>query len=181
MLIEDVNQAEMSSEAPSGAPSDFEADRPQSDVDSQTGAAESDAGLVEQGGEPAVADARIAELEQAVSEKDSEITALKQSVAELDEQVATASSSLAEAVLSYKGMIIASNPDVMGELISGDTTESIDDSLEKAKSLIGKVRQGLEAEISLARVPAGAPERRPPDLSALSPREKIQSAIGGRR
>ena len=69
----------------------------------------------------------------------------------------------------------------MEELISGDTIESINESLDKAKGLINRVRQGLETEISLGRVPAGAPERRPPDLSALSPREKIQYAIGGKR
>ena len=46
------------------------------------------------------------------------------------------------------------------------------------KALVTKVKQGLEIEISLARVPAGAPERTLPDLSALSPREKIQYAIG---
>jgi len=37
----------------------------------------------------------------------------------------------------------------------------------------------MEEEVSKARIPAGAPQRVPPDLSALSPREKIQYAIGG--
>jgi hypothetical protein len=69
----------------------------------------------------------------------------------------------------------------MEELISGDTIEAVNESLEKAKNLIGRVRQGIETEISRARVPAGAPERRPPDLSALSPSEKILYGIGGRR
>ena len=89
--------------------------------------------------------------------------------------------SLAEAVASYKAAVVRANPDVMEELLSGDTIESVDESLEKARALIGKVRQGLETEISLARVPAGAPERRTPDLSSLSPREKIQYAIGGKK
>ena len=52
--------------------------------------------------------------------------------------------------------------------------------VEKAKALVSRVKQGVEAEVSLAKVPAGAPERTLPDLSALSPREKIQYAIGGR-
>ena len=67
------------------------------------------------------------------------------------------------------------------ELITGDTVEAINQSLENAGTLISKVRQGLEEEASRVRVPAGAPQRAPLDLSALSPREKIQYAIGGKR
>ena len=67
------------------------------------------------------------------------------------------------------------------DIVAGNknTIESLNESLEKARNLIGRVRQGLETEIALTRVPAGAPERRPPDLSALTPREKIKHAIGG--
>jgi len=131
---------------------------------------------------------RIAELEDLVTQKEEEIakamariSELEQAVAEAEEKLAATSNSLAEAVASYKTMLIQTNPEVLEELISGDTIESINDSLEKAKTLIGRVRQGLEAEISTAKIPAGAPQRTPPDLSALSPREKIQYAIGGNR
>ena len=88
---------------------------------------------------------------------------------------------MAEAVASYKAMVTRSNTDVPEELISGDSIESINESLTNAKNLINKVRQGLEAEITSSKVPAGAPQRTPPDLSALSPREKIQYAIGGKK
>jgi hypothetical protein len=70
---------------------------------------------------------------------------------------------------------------VLEELITGDTIESINESLKKAKTLVSQVRQGLETEIAGAKIPAGAPPRTPPDLSALSPREKIQYAIGGKQ
>jgi hypothetical protein len=93
----------------------------------------------------------------------------------------TISNSLTEAVANYKTTVLQANPEVIEELISGDTIESINESLSKAKTLVSKVRQGVEAEISLAKVPAGAPERTSPDLSALSPREKIQYAIGGKK
>jgi len=75
--------------------------------------------------------------------------------------------------------VVQSNPDVVEELIGGETIESINKSLDKAKVLVSKVRQGIEAEISMMKIPAGAPERTSPDLSAMSPREKIQYAIGG--
>ena len=156
----------------------------------------------EPGGEEMVSQARVTELQTQIAQKEEElaeagnrvtgleqelvgrnedIAALEQSRVELEERLSSVSDSLAEAVASYKAVVIERNPEVMEELISGDTIEAIDESLEKAKNLIGRVRQGLETEISQTKVPAGAPERRAPDVSALSPREKIQYAIGDRR
>ena len=128
----------------------------------------------------------VTELEGLLAQKDEElananahIAQLEQAVAESNEKLQIITSSLAEAVASYKATVIQTNPEVPEELVTGDMVEAINESLKKAKTLISKVRQGLEAEISSAKIPAGAPQRTPPDLSALSPREKIQYAIGG--
>ena len=126
------------------------------------------------------ANARIIELDQIVANVDSEMVTLKQAVAESEEKLTSVNHSLTEAVASYKAMVVEANPQVFEELITGDTIEAINESLEKAKTLISRVRQGLEAEITVGKVPAGAPIRTPPDLSALSPREKINYAIGGK-
>jgi len=130
----------------------------------------------------------ITELEDLVAQKDEEltkanarITELEQAVAGSDEKLTTIKNSLAEAVAGYKAMVVEANPEVLEELITSDTIESINESLKKAKTLVSRVRQGLETEISGAKIPAGAPPRTPPDLSALSPREKIQYAIGGKQ
>ncbi len=130
----------------------------------------------------------ITELEDLVAQKDEEltkantrITELEQAVTESDEKLTTIKNSLTEAVASYKATVVQANPEVLEELITGDTIQSINESLKEAKTLISRVRQGLEVEISGAKIPAGAPQRTPPDLSALSPREKIQYAIGGKR
>jgi len=125
------------------------------------------------GGEE-LAESRVTELEALVAQKDEELTQANSRVSELEQVVA-------KAVASYKAMVTQSNSEVPEELISGDTIDSVNESLMKAKTLIGKVRQGLEAEITSSKVPAGAPLRTPPDLSALSPREKIQYAIGGKK
>jgi len=131
---------------------------------------------------------KITELKGLVAQKDEEltkanarITELEQAVAGSEEKLTTIQNSLTEAVVGYKAMVVQANPEVLEELITGDTIESINGSLNKAKTLISRVRQGLETEISGARIPAGAPQRTPPDLSALSPREKIQYAIGGKK
>ncbi len=125
---------------------------------------------------------RVAELEQTVAGKDSDIAGLQQAKTELEAKLQSLTQSLNEAIASYKTMVVQANPEVE-ELIIGDTIEAVNASLSKAKVLVGKVRQGVEASILRARVPAGAPERTVPDLSTLSPREKIQHAIntGGKR
>jgi len=129
--------------------------------------------------ELARANTHLTELEQAIATKDSEVEGLNQAKAEMEERLSTLDNSLAEAVASYKAALIQANPEILEELISGDTIQAVNDSLSQAEALVSRVRQGLEVEISSARIPAGAPERTSPDLSALSPREKIQQAIGG--
>jgi uncharacterized coiled-coil protein SlyX len=125
--------------------------------------------------------ARIAKLEQAMADKDSQMAAIKQSAAELEPRLAELEDSLAQAVSSYRALVVQANPGLPEELITGDSIEAIDQSVAAAQTLVAKVRKELEAEIAGARIPAGAPLRTPPDLSALSPQEKIQYAIGERR
>ena len=137
--------------------------------------------IAEKDEELAAKDSRISELEQAIADRDNQIAALKQSLAELDQRLTDLDNSLSQAVSSYRALVVKSSPGVPEELITGDSIEAIDRSVEDAQTLIDKVRKELEAEIAGARVPAGAPQRTPLDLSALSPREKIQYAIGERR
>ena len=127
----------------------------------------------------------IAVFEQAVASKDTEIatlTAEKESLrvsikAESQQIVTDLTDSYNLAVAAYKNAVGQANPAVPGELITGDTIEAIDNSLLGAKTLVDQVRTAIEAEIAAGRVPAGAPVRTEPDLSTLSPREKIQYAI----
>lgn len=131
--------------------------------------------------ELATKDTRVTELEMAVSEKDSEIAVLKQTVVDDNGKFEALNESLSQAVAAYKTLVVKANPGVIEELITGNTITEINQSLENAKSLISKVRGGIEQEIASGKVPAGAPQRTLPDLSALSSREKIQYAIGGKK
>jgi chromosome segregation ATPase len=176
-LVDELEQAENLSESPSGGENSPEAE----ELGARGEVTELESRIAQKAEELAKANARLVELEQVVAGKDSEIAGLKQDRDELEGRLTTLSNSLAQAVASYKAMVVQANPEVIDELIGGDTIESINDSLDKAKDLVKRVRQGIETEISLAKVPAGAPERTSPDLSALSPREKIQYAIGGKR
>lgn len=129
----------------------------------------------------AAKDLRISELEQAIASRDNQIAALKQSMAGLEQKLTDLENSLSQAVSNYRALAAKSNPGMPEELIAGDSIEAIDKSVEDAQTLIDRVRKELEAEIAGARVPAGAPQRTPADLSALSSQEKIQYAIGERR
>ena len=126
-------------------------------------------------------DATIIRLEQALAGKDSEIAALKQALDEAERKLTDLGKALSQAVASYKALVVQANPGLPQELITGDSIEAIDKSVAAAQTLVAKVRKELEAEIAGAKIPAGAPLRTPPDLSALSPQEKIQYAIGERR
>ena len=181
MLADEVNQNESLPESESGEQNLSEAGESGEEMVSQVRVTELESLVTQKDEELTEAGARISGLEQAVADKDSDIAALKQAQDELEGKLSATSETLTEAVASYRALAIQTNPEVMEELVSGDTIEAIEESLKKARSLIDKVKQGLESEISLAKVPAGAPERRSPDLSALSPREKIQYAIGGKR
>jgi uncharacterized protein (DUF3084 family) len=124
-------------------------------------------------------DATITRLEQALASKDCEIAAVKQSLEEAKRALDKLGKALPQAVAAYKEMVVQANPGVLAELITGETIEGVNESLKNARALMERVRQEMEAEAAKTRIPAGAPQRAPIDLSALSAREKIQYAIGG--
>lgn len=124
---------------------------------------------------------QVRELEQTLATRESEMTALKQSVEELRQKLSATNGELEQAVASYKILVVEMNPGITAELINGDSIKTVNDSLEKARSLVGRVRKSVEKEISLTRIPVGSPGRQSSDLSALSPREKIHYGIGGKQ
>ena len=103
--------------------------------------------------------ARVLELERLLAQKDEELAKANARISELEQTVAGLENKLAQAVSSYKALVVKSNPGVLEELITGDSIEETNASLEKARVILGKVRQGLEAEMASRRVPAGAPLR----------------------
>ena len=146
-----------------------------------SGAAEVEGLLTEKDEALAAKEQRIAELEGELTARDDQIAAQNQSAAELEQKLSALEESLAQAVASYRALAVKYNPGVPEEQIAGDSIEEVDRSLAGAQALINRVRQELEAEMAAARIPAGAPQRTPADLSGLSPRDKIQYAIGERR
>ena len=131
----------------------------------------------ENGNELSGLKSRIGELENEASGKELKINGLETKLADISREQKETQDRLADAVNSYRTLITVNNTEIPAELIAGGSIEEIDSSLVKAKLLVGKIRQGLESEIAATRVPGGAPVRSEPDISNLSPIEKIKYAM----
>ena len=123
-------------------------------------------------------DAAITRLEMEKAAHEGEIAEMESTTADAEKKITEISESLTKAVAAYREEVIRDNPGVLADLISGENIEEIDESLKKAMALVEKVKQEMEEEVARMRIPGGAPQRTSMDISALSPREKIQYAIG---
>ncbi len=94
----------------------------------------------------------------------------------LEARVKSLDAELAAAVASYRALAVQANPDVLPELVAGATVAEIEASVQRAREIVARVKQGVAAELSRERFPAGAPERGSGGAE-LSPREKIQRGI----
>ena len=81
------------------------------------------------------------------------------------------------ATARYREALLAAAPEVPEELVSGATPEEVEASLAQARQMVERIRSHIEAQLAEQRVPTGAPIRSAPDLSNLSPQEKIAYAL----
>jgi hypothetical protein len=114
--------------------------------------------------------AREQAIEHSVEEE------VRAALAAAEQQSVTAA--LDEAVAAYRRAVLAADPGLPPELVSGSSIAAIDTAVEAARATVAKVRERVLAEAAKA-VPAGAPGRTPPDLDSLTPREKIVLGIKG--
>jgi hypothetical protein len=106
-----------------------------------------------------------------------EVAQLKERLASRENELASVKEQLAVSVARYRSQVLASAPEIPQELIQGGTVGEIDASLTKAQEIVDRVKWQIEATKAAERVPAGAPPRTAPDLSELSPRDKIAYAL----
>jgi len=117
--------------------------------------------------------------EEQTTEQNADLAAeLEGKLAQANERITLMERALGEAVDGYRAAVLAINPQVPSEMVTGGTINEINSALESAKGLVGRIRKGLAAA---RQVPAGAPERRGADLSGLTPHEKIQYGLGGKK
>ncbi|MBI4236457.1 MAG: hypothetical protein HY688_03765 [Chloroflexi bacterium] len=109
-----------------------------------------------------------------------EVQAQATRLQDLQGQVERLERELGLALQRYRQAILDAAPDLPPELLVGETVSELDASVARARALVERVRSQLEADLAHGRVPAGAPPRRTPDLSALSAREKITLGLDRR-
>ena len=124
---------------------------------------------------------RITTLEGELETKVSLITGLEDQLAQMSNDFEGAKAAYAYAVEDFKKLAIASNPLIPQEAIYGGSIEEIRASLDRANKLVANVQsflqEGLSKQAQAAQVPAGAPQRTGPDVSAMSTKEKINLGL----
>ena len=122
-------------------------------------------------------DTKITELEGNLKARDDELTQLKQAGEGHQGELDGLKTSLGEAVGKYRGLVLASNPTVPDELVTGESIADIEASLEKAKGLVSKVTAQVTEQLQKTVVPAGAPTRTGPATEGMTARQKINYGL----
>jgi hypothetical protein len=84
------------------------------------------------------------------------------------------------ALARYRETLLRDNPALHPDIIVGDSIDDLDAAAESARAMADRVREQIEARSREAHAPAGAPARSVPDLTALSPAEKIRYGLSQR-
>lgn len=89
---------------------------------------------------------------------------------------------LREAAVKYREARLAAAPEIPQDLVeAAEEIPEIDRQFESAQRVVSRLRKKMEEEEReqrrSARVPAGSPQRRAPDLSSLSATEKIRLGL----
>ena len=100
--------------------------------------------------------------------------------ATLREQLDAAAGRAQTAAEHYRDLVVRTEPALPADLIAGGDVDAIDASVTAARAIVGRVRSHIEAQAQTARMPAGAPPRAAPDLSALTPEQKIRHGLAAR-
>lgn len=113
---------------------------------------------------------RITALENTVAGQQTELNAKV-------EEFEGAKAAYAYAVEDFKKLAAASNPLIPPEVIFGATVEEVKASLARTNKLVANIQESLSKQAAAASVPAGAPQRTGPDISAMSTTEKINLGL----
>jgi len=168
-MAENGNEQTQETQDQASAPDELEAIKAQLAEEQQAKAALEEAA--------AAKDSRIAELEGALSEATQAIEQGTAAVQAATTEIASAREAKDQAVAKYLTMAKALNPTIPEGIISGETIEEIDQSIDKGKAIVEAVKKAMETEAAATRVPAGAPTRGAIPTEGMSPKEKIAYAI----
>lgn len=110
-----------------------------------------------------------------------EVQRLTGAAAAMQTDIDAAGEQVRGATARYRELALRLEPGLLPELVAGDTIDAVDASIASARGLADRIRAQIEEESQAARVPAGAPERRGTDFSAMTPEQKIRYGLQQRR
>ena len=126
--------------------------------------------------------AQIEALQASAADAEARAATARSDLTEAREALSSAQTTIREAAAKYRAAVLASAPDIPEDLVpEAEDIAEIDRGIEAARRVVGRVREKMEEETAdqarALRVPAGAPVRRAPDISALSPEDKIRLGL----
>jgi predicted RNase H-like nuclease (RuvC/YqgF family) len=134
------------------------------------------------------AEETLAQAKTELTSRDEELATLRNDLAAVQAELVAARSEAEElraglrsAAEKYRQAVLASQAEVPPDLVGGETVEEVDRQLEAAMRMVAQLKGHLQSQAQAQRVPTGAPVRRAPDLSALSPTEKISHGLAQKR
>ena len=148
----------------------------------QTAAADAEARALTAQEALAQREERTSVLESALVDAEAVRDSTQSELTELKSELTGARAQLREAAVRYRAARLTASPEVPQELVqASESLDEIDREFEAAQRVVSQLRDKMEEEKreagKAARVPAGAPPRRAPDLSALSAAEKIKLGL----
>ena len=129
-------------------------------------------------------DGELVDVRRQLESARQDVAARDASLASQIEELRSTRGSLADseeralnAAARYRDIVLGHEPDLPADLVHGETVTEIDESLARARQTVAQVRQHIEQQAEVLRVPTGAPTRGSPDLSSLTPAEKIRLGL----
>lgn len=115
----------------------------------------------------------LSEAKGLIREKEAQLGSLTELTAERD----SLKTQLGVSIDTYRQAVVKANPNIPDDLIAGSTIEEVHASVDKARTLVEKIKASIAAQTQSTPVPAGAPPRTGVEVEAMSPVEKIKYGL----
>ncbi|MGA2284996.1 MAG: hypothetical protein ABSG55_01835 [Dehalococcoidia bacterium] len=132
-------------------------------------------------GQIEVAEGELATAREQIEESSAQLAHFEEQITARQEENELLHARLQAAAGKYREALLAAAPELPAELVTGESIEEIEEAVERARQTVRQVRERLESQAQVGRVPTGSPPRGAPDYSALSPVEKIRLGLSQKR
>jgi len=122
-------------------------------------------------------DPEVLSLRASLEEAEAELEKAHTVIRERDREASEILRELSQTTSKYRVALLASAPDVPEDMVQGQTVAELEESMARARQMVERIRNQMEAQVTSQRVPTRAQTRSMPDFSFLSPQEKIAYAL----